>query len=97
MISFFVRSSGTATIEDYLDHIDHIVKVAGVEHAGLGSDVDAEGRGSVTRSTSVAGLRQGRKIYDIAEGLLRRKYGKREIELILGGNFQRVLSGIWAA
>ena len=34
-------------------------------------------------------------MFDLAEGLIRRKYGDREIELILGGNFRRVLADVW--
>jgi membrane dipeptidase len=34
-------------------------------------------------------------MFDLTEGLIRRKYSDREIELILGGNFKRVLAEIW--
>jgi membrane dipeptidase len=34
-------------------------------------------------------------MFDVTEGLIRRKYGDRDIELILGGNFKRVLADIW--
>ena len=36
-----------------------------------------------------------KKIYDLTEGLLRRNYSAPDIELILGGNFQRALAEIW--
>ena len=36
-------------------------------------------------------------MFDLTEGLIRRKYGDAEIEGILGGNFRRVLSDIWTA
>jgi|GEM_PF-6814583 len=35
-------------------------------------------------------------MYDLTEGLIRRKYSDKDIELILGGNSKRVLSRIWA-
>ena len=36
-----------------------------------------------------------RRIFDLTEGLIRRGYDNRAIELILGGNFQRALTAIW--
>jgi len=93
MIRFFVRSGGSATIENVLDHIDHLSRLTGVEHAGIGTDVDLVGRG---HTTDLDGIRYAKKIFDLTEGLVRRKYGREHIELILGGNFRRALSEIWA-
>jgi len=92
----FVRAQGRTTIEDVLDHIDHVASVAGVESVGLGTDVDQDGRESgPVRTSDLDGLAYPRKIFDLAEGLLRRKYKRADIELILGGNFQRALATIW--
>src|ERR1017187_9797227 len=44
MVRPFVRSAPRVTIEHVLDHFDHLTKLAGVEHAGIGSDVDLDGR-----------------------------------------------------
>jgi membrane dipeptidase len=41
------------------------------------------------------GIDYSRKVFDLTEGLLRRNYSRANIELILGGNFQRALSEIW--
>ena len=100
MVRIFVRAGGPATIENVLDHIDHVVKLAGVEHAGVGSDVDLDGRGDVCgfvpqRKYDVNGIDYARKIYDLTEGLVRRKYSDGDIELIIGRNFERALSEIW--
>ena len=98
MVRGFVRPVGPATIEDVLNHIDHVVKLAGVEHVGVGSDVDLTGRDALrasTRKNDLDGIDYQRKIYDLTEGLLRRNYSRRNIELILGGNFQRALTEIW--
>jgi membrane dipeptidase len=43
----------------------------------------------------VEGLDHPRRMYDLAEGLVRRGYSDRDIELVLGGNFARVLSELW--
>jgi membrane dipeptidase len=97
MVRGFVRAGGPATIEHVLDHIDHIVKLAGIEHVGVGSDVDLDGRDvHSTRKYDLDGIDYSMKIYDLAEGLVRRKYSSRSIELILGGNFERALSDAWS-
>ncbi len=99
MVRSFVQSSGPATIEDVLDHIDHVVKIAGVEHVGIGSDVDLDGRDAHIRPKKrwdLDGIDYSRKIFDLTEGLIRRKYSPENIQLILGGNFQRALASIWS-
>jgi membrane dipeptidase len=100
MIRSFVRAQGAVTVENVLDHIDHVVKLAGIEHAGIGTDVDLDGRDRRIRPrkrSDLDGIDYERKIFDLTEGLLRRNYSQRNIELILGGNFERALSGIWMA
>jgi membrane dipeptidase len=99
MVRGFVQSSGPATIEDVLDHIDHVAKLVGVEHVGIGSDVDLEGRDARIRPRKrfdLDGIDYSRKIFDLTEGLIRRKYSSEDIGLILGGNFQRALNAIWS-
>jgi len=96
MVRGFVRAGGPATIEDVLDHIDRVVKLAGVEHAGLGSDVDLDGRDvHPARKYDLDGINYAKKIFDLTEGLVRRKYSSADIELILGGNFKRALAETW--
>ena len=98
-IAAFVSPRRTATIEDVLDHFDRVVHLAGVEHVGLGSDVDLEAlnprTGRVDAKYQVQGLPPARRVFDLTEGLIRRGYSDRSIELILGGNFQRALTEIW--
>jgi membrane dipeptidase len=95
----FVRRARTVTFEDVLDHFDHVARVAGVEHVGLGSDTDLDAvdprTGRVRPMYAVAGLDHPRRVFDLAEGLLRRGYGEPDVELVLGGNFARVLAQIW--
>jgi membrane dipeptidase len=98
MVRSFVQPSGPAGIEQVLDHIDHVVQLAGIEHVGLGSDVDLDGRDTrihPKKKYDLDGMDYSKKIFDLTEGLLRRNYASKHIELILGGNFERALSEIW--
>jgi len=108
MIRGFLCTSGPATVETVLDHIAHVVRVAGIEHVGIGSDVDLAGRSCLPaemlraehilpgRTTDLDGLNYPKKVFDLTEGLIRRGYSDHDIGLVLGGNFQRVLSEIWS-
>jgi membrane dipeptidase len=98
MVRRFVQASGPATLDDVLDHIDHVAKLVGVEHVGIGSDVDLDGRDAHIRPKKrfdLDGVDYSQKIFDLTEGLFRRNYSAASIQLILGGNFQRVLASIW--
>lgn len=93
MVRPFVRASGAATIEHVLDHIDHVRKLVGIEHVGIGTDVDLDGR---DRRQDLDGIQYSKKIFDVTEGLVRRKYTDEQIDLVLGGNFARALTAIWS-
>ncbi|MFC6999732.1 dipeptidase [Rufibacter roseus] len=66
-----------------IDHIDHVVKLAGIDHVGLGSDYDG-----ITSAPS--GLEDVSTYPLITKALLERGYKKKDVEKILGGNFIRV-------
>jgi membrane dipeptidase len=85
----FVSRRDDAGLDDALDHFDHAARVAGVEHIGIGSDTDLGPRGAVIRS-----LNHPRRVFDITEGLIRRRYTDEQIGLVLGGNFRRALLSI---
>jgi membrane dipeptidase len=72
------------SIHIVLDHIDHIAKVAGVDHVGIGSDYD--GIESVPRQ-----LEDVSTYPRITQGLLDRGYSEQDIHKILGGNLLRVM------
>jgi membrane dipeptidase len=92
-VRHFVRAKDPVSIEDALDHFDHAVKLAGIEHVGLGSDTDLDGRGP---GADIAGLNHASRVFELTEGLIRRRYTDDQIRMILGGNFQRALNQIWA-
>jgi membrane dipeptidase len=100
MERLFVGNGPSVTIENVLDHVDHVAKLVGVEHVGLGTDVDLDGRDGALapwKKNDLDGLEYSRKIFELTEGLIRRKYSPADISLILGGNFQRALTSIWQA
>lgn len=70
-----------------VDHIEHAVEVAGVEHVGLGSDFDGI-------ATTPVGLEDASKLSSITDELARRGFVKEEIRLILGGNLLRVFKEV---
>ncbi|HEY2931923.1 MAG TPA: dipeptidase [Acidobacteriota bacterium] len=67
-----------------IDHIDHVAKVAGVEHVGLGSDFDGV-------DSLPEGIHDVTDLPKITQALLDRGYTERDVGKILGGNFLRVL------
>ena len=87
------------SLDDLLDHFDHVARLVGVEHVGLGSDVDLDGVDPVTGRPypyyQIRGLDLPQRVFQITEGLFRRGYGDGDVGLILGGNFLRALSAIW--
>ena len=90
-----------ATIEDLLDHFAHVARLVGIEHVGLGSDTDVDTLDPATGLPrpfyAIRGLEPVERVYQIADGLLRRGYSTRDVELVLGGNFLRALAAIWPA
>lgn len=75
-----------ATVSDLADHIDHIVKVAGIDHVGIGSDFDGGGR--------IEGCMDVSEMGNITEELVRRGYTEQEIRKIWAGNFMRVFKEV---
>jgi membrane dipeptidase len=79
-------------MEHVIDHIDHVARLVGVEHVGVGTDVDLHGRGAARYDLD--GVRYSRKIFELTEGLVRRGYTDGDIAGILGGNFRRAFAAI---
>lgn len=76
-----------ATLEDVLNHIDHAVQVAGIDHVGLGSDFDGV-------FALPSGLEDVTRLPWITYGLYQRGYSATDIQKLLGGNLLRVLSQV---
>ncbi|WP_224244616.1 dipeptidase [Hyalangium gracile] len=70
-------------LEALINHIDHVAKVAGVEHVGLGSDFDGI-------SSTPEGIDSVADLPRITEALLARGYTPEQVQKILGGNLLRV-------
>jgi membrane dipeptidase len=79
-----------ADVARVCDHIDAICSLAGVRHAGLGSDFDGIGR-------TPRGLEDCSRFPAVAEELRRRGYAEEAVRQILGGNFLRVFREVWGA
>ena len=77
-----------ASVDDVVAHIDHIAKLVGVEHVGLGSDFDGVG------DTLPSGLKDVSMYPNVVAGLLARGYAPPQIKLILGENLLRVWSAV---
>lgn len=84
----FLRTEGEASVIDALDHLDHAVKIMGIDHVGIGTDFDGDG--------GVPGIADSSEMLNFTRHLLRRKYSTEDIEKIWGGNWLRVLAEIKA-
>ncbi|NOH58526.1 membrane dipeptidase [Alteromonas sp. 07-89-2] len=73
-----------STLDEVLDHIDHVVKLIGVDHVGIGSDYDGVG------DSLPIGLKDVASFPNLVQGLLDRGYSRSDIEKILSGNLLRV-------
>jgi membrane dipeptidase len=89
--TFFLRPDGRAsregTLEFALDHLDHMIGVAGEDHVGLGSDFD--GAPTPPELATVAGLGA------LREGMVRRGYGPALIAKVCNGNWRAFLRRYW--
>jgi membrane dipeptidase len=74
-----------ANVVDFVNHIDHAVKVAGIDHVGISSDFDGGG--------GVTGWRDASETFNVTLELVKRGYTEEQIAKLWGGNLLRV----WAA
>lgn len=84
--SYLNKNRNAASVDDVIRHIDHIVKVAGIDHVGIGSDFDGGG--------GVPGCMGDNDMINITVKLLERGYSEEDIRKIWGGNFFRVMNQV---
>lgn len=85
LCSNFLKEGGGASLEDYMEHLNYIVDKIGIDHVGIGSDLDGTDLPLDLKDSSEMG-----KIVE----LLRQKYSEDEVDKILYKNFLRVFRTI---
>ncbi len=78
-----------ATVSDFVDHIDYVVKRIGIDHAGISSDFDGGG--------GVEGWRSAAETFNVTLEMVRRGYTEAQIAQIWSGNLLRVMERVEAA
>jgi membrane dipeptidase len=102
---------GQANVEDYLNAIDYLVKLIGVDHVALGTDfmeelpaevmmaslkgISPENLQKYYSSTLVEGFESPAEFPRVTEGLLSRGYSPEEVKKIMGGNWLRLFKEVW--
>ncbi|QDV88848.1 dipeptidase [Planctomycetes bacterium TBK1r] len=84
------NESARGSIHDVVDHLEHIIRVAGIDHVGIGSDFDGV-------PSLPTGLEDVSKYPLITQALLNRGYSEADVHKVLGGNVLRALRGAEAA
>ena len=82
----FLRQGGGASIDDVMLHLNHMVDVMGVEHVGIGTDFDGDG--------GVNGLMNAADLINLTRRMLADRYSEKDLELLWGGNFLRVMNKV---
>jgi membrane dipeptidase len=77
-----------ASIDDVVANIDHIAKVAGIDHVGIGTDFDGIG------NDVPKGLEDASKMPALAVALRKKGYSEADVEKVMGGNFLRVMKQV---
>jgi membrane dipeptidase len=115
-IAFMVKGTEPVTIDDVVDHYDHVRDLVGIEHVGVGSDAGIESndlagpekvKAILTTADKryrihgshevVAGMEGPNRMWELCAALVRRGYTDEHIQLVLGGNWARVLKEIWGS
>lgn len=78
----FLSNAHEATILDGIAHLEHAIKIMGIDHVGIGTDFDGDG--------GVPGMASSSEAINFTIQLLRRRYSEEDIRKIWGGNWLRV-------
>ncbi len=84
------RNMVRATLADTVAHIDHVVKIAGIDHVGIGSDFDGV-------ACTPEGLDDVAQFPNLTRALLEKGYSASDIAKIYGGNLLRVMRAVETA
>ncbi len=82
----FLVKDGEATVQDVLKHLEHAIKVMGIDHVGIGTDFDGDG--------GVRGFANSSEVINFTRQLMARRYTEHDIQKIWGGNFLRVMGKV---
>lgn len=82
----FLVKDGQASIIDAMKHLDHAIKIMGIDHVGIGTDFDGDG--------GVPGCANASELINFTMHLLNRKYSIEDISKIWGGNWMRVMKQV---
>lgn len=83
----FIKSRGTATVDDLVRHIEHFMELGGEDHVGLGGDFDGI-------SDTPSDLRGVEDVHTLLERLLARNYSEEQVTKIAGGNMLRLIEKV---
>ena len=86
LYSGFLREEGPATIQDAIEHLNHMVNIMGIEHVGIGTDFDGDG--------GIIGCASASELINFTRCLLKERYSEEDIRRIWGGNFLRVMKEV---
>lgn len=86
---FIHEEADKASLSDVIRHINHVVKLIGADHVGIGSDFDGDGE--------VIGCSASNELINITVRLLEEGYSEKDIQKIWGGNLLRVMTAVQAA
>jgi membrane dipeptidase len=92
---FLHPSRAQASLETLLDHVDHIVSVAGIDHVGFGADFNAwHSHHTPPLEPWVQGLEDATQWPNLERGLHDRGHSVEDVQKLMGENFMRVLSNV---
>jgi membrane dipeptidase len=113
-LSLFLRDDGVergSTLGDYVDHMEHMIDVAGIDHVGIGFDIgfkrteaDSQRIASTYSEFAVnpplalryaTEINRADKVPNLTVELLRRGYREDDVRKVLGLNWYRVFSQVW--
>ena len=111
LLPAWLTDHGQASLEDYLNAIDYLVKLTGIDHVGLGTDfmeeipaeimmaalkgISAENLQKYYGSSIVNGFESAAEFPKVTEGLLSRGYSPEDVKKIMGGNWLRLYEKVW--